>query len=520
MMNQIIMRTVILMMVIMLGTGEGKCRIHHLGVRNYLKSDTIASATVMSFYMKESGGASGGKVRIRKVFKGDTGLEGRLVVVEGFGNKNICLSNPRLGETKLFFLKMGRMRQDRNGQVLKFKLNDNILKINLRNQKLLTKLRDRRMKKKMIYQNRNAKQKPYPSSTSPKPCDMFGDSRPECVREPRAIKMMNDAKVISVTPATLPLLSLSAPRTPSLCSFAPCEEGGTCEEHDGTFTCHCVRGRSGKYCEQEADIRNNEAGFTGSSYIMIAPLVNSVTRTSVEFSFRTFHKDGILLLWLGHTDWLAVACVRGHVEVRYELGSGPAVLRSPLPVSLGQWHRLVFRRYHRDGMLSIDGGESVRGRGRGRNKSLNIKDSLYIGGHPYSNSSKWLVGTERGLQGCIRDLVLMRREVGLLEGVKHRHEVSECGDHPCKEGYCANNGECEARHVSEPNTRVSRAAQCTCDKDWRGRRCLKKRKRKKNKRRHRSRHYNETLPKYSDDHKIQRRKERRRRRGRHFYRRN
>ena len=93
-MNQIIMRTVILMMVIMLGTGEGKCRIHHLGVRNYLKSDTIASATVMSFYMKESGGASGGKVRIRKVFKGDTGLEGRLVVVEGFGNKNICLSNP------------------------------------------------------------------------------------------------------------------------------------------------------------------------------------------------------------------------------------------------------------------------------------------------------------------------------------------------------------------------------------------------------------------------------------------
>ena len=74
-------------------------------------------------------------------------------MVEGFGNKNICLSNPRLGDTKLFFLKMGKMRQDRSGQVLKFKLNDNILKINLRNQKLLTKLRDRRMKKKMIYQN-------------------------------------------------------------------------------------------------------------------------------------------------------------------------------------------------------------------------------------------------------------------------------------------------------------------------------------------------------------------------------
>ena len=54
------MRTLIVMMML-LETGEGKCRIHHLGVRNYLRSDTIVSATVMSFYMKETGGASGGK---------------------------------------------------------------------------------------------------------------------------------------------------------------------------------------------------------------------------------------------------------------------------------------------------------------------------------------------------------------------------------------------------------------------------------------------------------------------------
>ena len=205
--------------------------------------------------------------------------------------------------------------------------------------------------------------------------------------------------------------------------------------------------------------------------------------------------------------------------MRYELGSGPAVLRSPLPVSLGQWHRLVFRRYHQDGMLSLDGGEAVRGRGRGRNKSLNIKDNLYIGGHPYSNNSKWLVGTERGLQGCVRDLVLMRTECGLVEDVKYRHEVSECGEHPCREGYCANNGECEARHVSG----VSRAVTCTCDKDWRGRRCLKKRKRKKHKRRHRNKHFNETSRKhkdYDEEDKYQRRRERRKRRGRHFYRRN
>ena len=31
---------------------------------------------------------------------------------------------------------------------------------------------------------------------------------------------------------------------PSPCSFSPCEPGGSCEEHDGTFTCHCGQGRT------------------------------------------------------------------------------------------------------------------------------------------------------------------------------------------------------------------------------------------------------------------------------------
>ena len=306
------MRLVLAVLVLVAGLGGAgaRCRLHHLSLRTVLRSHTIVSATVTSLYMKQQGGASGGRVRVGRVFRGDPGLEGRTVVVQGFGSEDICLSNPRLGDTKLFFLKQGKTRRgagsSSSGRALRFQLNDNILKINSRNLKLLTSLR-----------HSSLQTKPRTAAVARSPaCVAAGDARPECVRAPRAIKMMNDAKMISVTPATLPLLSLSAPRTPSLCSFAPCEEGGTCEEHDGTFTCHCVRGRSGKYCEEAADARNTEAGFTGSSFIMMAPLVNSVTHTSMEFSFRTFHSEGILLLWLGHTDWLSIACVRGHVEVR------------------------------------------------------------------------------------------------------------------------------------------------------------------------------------------------------------
>ena len=53
-----------------------------------------------------------------------------------------------------------------------------------------------------------------------------------------------------------------APSPPLLCSFSPCEAGGTCEEHDGTFTCHCGKGRTGKYCQQEVeDTAYTEAGL-------------------------------------------------------------------------------------------------------------------------------------------------------------------------------------------------------------------------------------------------------------------
>ena len=146
------MQSVWIMFILLTIKVTGKCRIQPLSARSNIPSDTILSGTVKSFYMKESGGPFAGKVKVRRVFRGDKGLEGRMVMVEGFGNKNICLSSPRLGDTKLFFLKNIKPRQNIYPRVYKFKLNDNILKLNLRNLKTLWKLEDTNTKgsKKLI----------------------------------------------------------------------------------------------------------------------------------------------------------------------------------------------------------------------------------------------------------------------------------------------------------------------------------------------------------------------------------
>ena len=115
-----------------------KCRIKSLSTRSKITGDTIISGTVKSFYMKGSGGPFAGKVQVRRVFKGKKGLEGRLVMVEGFGSRAICLSSPRLGDTKIFFLQTVRQRHSGH----RLKLSNNILKLNLKNLKVLWKLEE------------------------------------------------------------------------------------------------------------------------------------------------------------------------------------------------------------------------------------------------------------------------------------------------------------------------------------------------------------------------------------------
>ena len=53
----------------------------------------------------------------------------------------------------------------------------------------------------------------------------------------------------------------------------------------------------------------------------------------------------------------------------------------------------------------------------------------------------------------------------LVEGVESVGVVS-CSVHPCKEGYCRNEGQCEAREGE-------REPVCSCREGFRGRRCHK-----------------------------------------------
>ena len=143
-------RNILILVLIITYKVSTKCRIKSLSKRTKIPGDTIISGTVKSFYMKGSGGPFAGKVQVRRVFRGKKGLEGKMVIVEGFGSSVFCLSSPRLGDTKIFFLQSRSLRHNRLPTKNLFKLAHNILKLSLKNLKVLWKLEKRGVKGKNI----------------------------------------------------------------------------------------------------------------------------------------------------------------------------------------------------------------------------------------------------------------------------------------------------------------------------------------------------------------------------------
>ena len=135
------------------------------------------------------------------------------------------------------------------------------------------------------------------------------------------------------------------------------------------------------------------------------------------------------------------------MEFRYNLGNGPAVLRSLKKVILGMWHSVNVKRYHKDSVLVMDNDPEVLGSVHGDLKSLDLSSSTYIGNVPnILDQASFNMGTSRGLVGCIRRLKLGHRNIRFHfdhEPVfKSAFQISECNDKLCQDVTCYNQVKC------------------------------------------------------------------------------
>ncbi|XP_066971041.1 LOW QUALITY PROTEIN: agrin-like [Macrobrachium rosenbergii] len=258
----------------------------------------------------------------------------------------------------------------------------------------------------------------------------------------------------------------------SACSHQPCERGGTCRElPEGGYVCQCPHTATGDRCENEVPPPYETPSFSGSSFLEIKK-IKAYNKVQIELEFRTFTDSGILLYSQqeqdGSGDFISLALVDGFVEFRYNLGSGPAIIRSHERVQMKSFHRVVANRYQRDGKLQLDSSEDAVGKAPGNLKSLDLRGSTFIGYVPTTERRVWEnVGTSEGLVGCLRSVRINGRPLDLVwPGSPHilrAEHITECSTSPCATLPCLNQGSCRPTDSGQ--------FKCLCIQGYTGERC-------------------------------------------------
>ena len=145
----------------------------------------------------------------------------------------------------------------------------------------------------------------------------------------------------------------------------------------------------------------------GKSYIIYGKILGALYQTKIEITFRLENKDG-LLLYNGKQegDFISLGIHEGFVVFQYNLGSGPAYIRSHGKVSLFSWHTVSAYRDGLDGTLTVDDDPVVYGKSSGKYTGLNLNGDLFIGGHTSLDIIKRQTSHRRGFTGCISQVLV------------------------------------------------------------------------------------------------------------------
>ncbi|ELW68518.1 Basement membrane-specific heparan sulfate proteoglycan core protein [Tupaia chinensis] len=244
------------------------------------------------------------------------------------------------------------------------------------------------------------------------------------------------------------------------CRDRPCQNGGQCHDSESSsYVCVCPAGFTGSRCEHSQALHCHPEACGPDATCVNRPDGRGYTcRCHLGRSGTSRGAGGPV------EDFVSLAMVGGHLEFRYELGSGLAVLRSAEPLALGRWHRVSAERLNKDGSLRVNGGRPVLRSSPGKSQGLNLQTLLYLGGVEPSLRLSPATNVSTHFRGCVGEVSVNGKRLDLTYSFLGSRGIGQCYDSsPCERQPCQHGATCMPAGEYE--------FQCLCGDGFKGDLC-------------------------------------------------
>jgi len=245
---------------------------------------------------------------------------------------------------------------------------------------------------------------------------------------------------------------------------------GVCETTDNGIRCRCPLKKTGLNCER--DISIEIPAFSDHSYIAYSPYIKP---SSFDIKMEVNSVDGTdgLLMYSaqnrnGTGDFVSLAIKDNRVEFKFDMGSGPVLLKSSKTINGGEWIQIKATKDQERASLTVSMDHSSTTLVYSLRKNLDLGTYMYIGGIDTSKIRLHpSVGVQSGFRGCISDVSVSGTSLDLVESAKDSANIEDCRairGNPCRNEPCRNNGLCAP---------IGQAAEykCICRDGFTGRNC-------------------------------------------------